>query len=195
MDLRSPVIAAFGVGLVIAAAGCGTSGRPHAGDTARKRPGVNTAAAGGIRGWGALRIPTGASLPYPSAWRRISGDPGTASAAVLAATGTIRAYLNVTPAQAPESLSDWTTFRLRHNANDGDRDVRLIRAGSAPGMGRKTSACVTDQYTTTRTSYRELACLVAPRGARATVLVAAAQPDLWTVERPAFEFAFSHFIN
>ncbi len=195
MGMRSRVIAPLGVGLAIAAAGCGVAGQPPGTVGRRPASGAVSSSLGNLpRGWGALRLATGAALPYPPDWRRISGDPGSASAAVLAATGTIRAYLNVTPAQPPESLSDWTEFRLRHVAGDGDRNIRLISTGSPRRIGPKTGACVTDQYTTTRTTYRELACIVAPdHGARGTVLVAAAQPDIWTRERPAFEFAFSHF--
>jgi hypothetical protein len=196
---RTRIVSALGVAVAIAAAGCGAVGRPHPGGLTGPGPagGAGLPAVGPLpSGWGALRLATGAALPYPSDWHRISGDPGSASAAEFDRTGKIRAYLNVTPAEGHESLSNWITFRLRHNADEGDRNVRLISATAPRGLSRRISACVTDQYTTSRTSYRELACIVAPRGgARAIVLVAAAQPDLWPRERPAFEFAFSHFTS
>jgi hypothetical protein len=145
-------------------------------------------------GWGRLRVPSGAVLPYPAGWRRLDGDPGSATAALLNADGTIRDYLNVTPADRDETVGGWARFRLRHNRSEGDRDVRLITTETAAVLGHRRRACVIDDYATTRSRYRELACVVVPAdGRRATVLVAAAQPKAWAREQPAFDLAFNHF--
>jgi hypothetical protein len=129
-------------------------------------------------------------------WQRISGDPGTASAATFAAGGTIQAYLNATPADSTETLTGWGRFRLRHNAAEGDRNVRLIAAENNIALGAGRGACVVDDYATSRSRYRELACLVAPaNGHQRTVLIAAAQAEAWTHEQAVLEFAVGHFIT
>lgn len=147
-------------------------------------------------GWRALRLESGATLPVPASWRRLSGDPGSVSAARLAGNGSIAAYLNATPVQRGETLAGWTRFRLHHNAAEGDRDVRLVSTTPRLRLRAGRAACVVDDYATSRAGYRELACIVA--GARArpgTVLVAAARPRLWARERAALEFAVRRFSN
>jgi hypothetical protein len=103
--------------------------------------------------------------------------------------------LNVTPADSKERLANWVHFRLGHNADEGDRNVRLV-SDQTNVRNHQRESCVTDDYTTTKTQYRELACLVdsTPTGPR-TVLVAAAQPTAWPHERAALEFAINHFEN
>lgn len=145
-------------------------------------------------GWAALRLPSGAKLPYPTRWRPVSGDRGSASAALFNADGTIRAYLNATPADRQEQPGTWARFRVHHNAQEGDRHVRLIARRPKMAIGPLTGTCVIDQYQTSRTSYRELACLVSGSNGRPrTVLVAAAQPWAWASEQRALEFAIDHF--
>ena len=180
--------------IAVAVAGCGAAaggGRARATPVAFKRvAGAETVPAG----WGRLRVPSGAVLPYPAGWRRLDGDPGSATAALLNADGTIRDYLNVTPADRDETVGGWARFRLGHNRAEGDRDVRLITTETAAVLGHRRRACVIDDYATTRSRYRELACVVVPAdGRRATVLVAAAQPKAWAHEQPAFDLAFNHF--
>ena len=175
--------------ICLAGAGCGASAPAH-GRAAAKAP----TAAVQSSAWGALRLRSGAVLPYPLSWRRLAGDPGSASAALLIDDHTVRAYLNATPAQAGETLADWGTFRVQHNAAEGDRHVRLLSARIGFPFGAQRRSCVTDEYATRVTSYRELACIVAPaNGSQATVLVAAAQPDAWTTQLPALNYAINHF--
>jgi hypothetical protein len=69
---------------------------------------------------------------YPPGWRLISGDKGTATAALSNSNGHISGYLNVTPRQGAERPATWARFRLHHNAEEGDRDVRS--EGSAEGV-------------------------------------------------------------
>jgi hypothetical protein len=147
-------------------------------------------------GFNRLRLTDGAVLPYPASWRAVRGDPGSASAALLGAGGTIRAYLNATPADGRETLAGWARFRVRHNAAEGDRDVRLISARTGVRLDAGRASCVVDEYVTSRSRYRELACILAPanRG-HATVLIAAAQPNAWARERPLLQFAIHHFTS
>ncbi|GAC1582636.1 MAG: hypothetical protein NVS3B18_16080 [Candidatus Dormibacteria bacterium] len=141
-----------------------------------------------------MRLPSGGVLPYPASWRVLAGDPGSGSAALLNPDGTIHAYLNATPADAKERLAGWAPFRIGHNAAEGDRHVRLIHAQTGVRLGAAQASCVVDEYTTSRSRYRELACILVPIDAgRATVLVAAAQPGAWARERAPFEFALHHF--
>ena len=87
------------IAAAIALAGCGS------GTTA------STTGAAKAVGWGTLRLASGAALPYPLSWRRIQSDNGSASAALFNADGTIRAYLNVTPAIGSETLANWARFQ------------------------------------------------------------------------------------
>jgi hypothetical protein len=189
MQLRRG-LPAVGALIATVVAGCGgVAAGPQRGSA------LPAAAAVSI-GWGALRLPSGAVLPYPAGWRRIGGDPGSASAALLGAGGKIRAYLNATPAVGRETIADWARFRLRHNAAEGDRNVRLITAQTAVRLATGRESCVVDDYSTSRSKFRELACILAPaNGRHATVLVAAAEQDAWAREHAVLQFAVSHFAS
>ncbi len=194
---------------VIAVAGCGAAagGQVGAGAVVPKHPAgagavvprqpAGPQASSGLPvGWGTLRLASGAVLPYPPNWQRVRGDRGTASAAMFNGDGTIRAYLNATPADRDETLNGWARFRVHHNADEGDRNVRLITARSGVRLAAGRASCVVDDYATSRSRYRELACIVAPsNGRQATVLVAAAQPNAWAREHPQLDFAINHFIG
>lgn len=191
---------AAGVVIALTIAGCaagrstGTGGRPARGAVSSE-PAASTEASPALpAGWHGLRLTSGALLPYPPGWRRVNGDPGSASAALVDARGAIRAYLNATPADSHETLAGWARFRVRHNAAEGDRNVRLITVRSGVRLGAGRASCVVDDYTTSRSRYRELACIVAPTsGRQSTVLIAAAQPSAWARERPLLDFALEHF--
>ncbi|HWE34429.1 MAG TPA: hypothetical protein VG410_13140 [Solirubrobacteraceae bacterium] len=173
------------VAAAIALAGCGSS-----------TPASTPTTAARADGWGTLKLASGAALPYPLSWRRIGGDPGTASAGLFNADGTIRAYLNVTPAIGKETLTGWARFRVAHNADEGDRNVRMLSKQTNVPLDGGRGSCVVDQYTTPRTSYRELACVVAPKSAAMrVVLVGAAQPQVWASERHVLQFAIDHFTS
>jgi hypothetical protein len=148
-------------------------------------------------GWHRLRMSSGGVLPYPPGWRPLAGDPGSVSAALTGPDGVIRGYLNATPADPDESPAGWSRFRISHNADDGDRDIRVISVQRDVRLRLGARAwCVADQYATSRTSYRERACLLVPaHGGRRTVLVAAAQPNAWAADRPLLNFALNHFTS
>lgn len=133
--------------------------------------------------WQALPLPgSPARLPLPPGWRAADGDPGTRTAELRGAGGAIAGYLNATPRQGEESLANWTQFRIDHNREEGDRDVRLRASADNLRFAAAVGSCVLDTYrTVSGRRYREIACLVAGHTA-ATVIVAAATPSRWSGE-------------
>jgi hypothetical protein len=190
---RSGAALAGLVALALVAGGCGGSGvaggsgsTTSAGAQPRGFAWLRPAAA--PAGWASARIGNGAVLFYPPGWRISRGDLGTATVALLGARGAYRGYLNLTPRQGSETLANWAAFRVRHNREEGERDVR--GEGAARGLRFRTGrgSCVRDAYTTsTRTRYIEIACLV--QGAHASAVVVGAAPvSAWasasaTIER------------
>jgi hypothetical protein len=145
-------------------------------------------------GWNVAFTPGGAALAYPPEWTPIKTDPGTASAALLARGGHIVAYLNATPRQGAETLADWRQFRPEHNGEEGDRSVRLLAATNDASFRSGRGSCVIDSYTTSKASYREIACLVS--GARSSAVVVAAAPsDLFNRQAGTLERAVSSFVG
>ena len=144
-------------------------------------------------GWKLARLPSGAAaFAYPKTWRPIRTDPGTASVALLAYAGSIRGYLNATPRQGAETLANWPTFRTRHLRDDETTDVRLIAGARELRFRSGRGSCVIDSYRTSRTRYREIACLVA--GARtSSVIVGAAPSKTWAREATTIERAIDSF--
>jgi hypothetical protein len=113
--------------------------------------------------------------------------------ALLGAGGRIDAYLNATPKQGPETLANWSRFRPRHNLREGDRSVRLLASSDDLAFRSGRGGCVIDDYTTSKATYREVACLVS--GPRAgAVVVAAAPRALWKQKAPTLERAVSSFV-
>jgi hypothetical protein len=138
-------------------------------------------------GWPIVRIPSGATMAYPPGWKRIKGDPGTASAALLDVSQRYVGYLNLTPRQGAETLAGWARFRVEHNAEEGDRNVSTVAVATARRLRGATSACVEDAYTTaTGARYVEIACFVQGRRTSA-VVVGAAPPDEWSRISPMLE--------
>ncbi len=181
------VIVVVVVALVIALAGAGdTSTRRASGPFAWLRPGPPPA------GWHVARIPNGAALAYPPGWAAIESDPGSASVAVRGAGGEIDGYLNVTPRQGAETLANWSRFRLQKNRSEGERDEHLLAAAGELPFRSARGSCVIDSYTTSLTTYEEIACLVS--GAHSSsVVVAAAPAGLWRVRSVVLERAVSSF--
>jgi hypothetical protein len=182
--MRNSIFVAVALALGVAACG-GSSG---GGQFAWLRPGSPPAA------WPAARIPSGAVMSYPSVgWRQIRGDPGTATAAVFDSENRYLGYLNVTPRQGDESLSTWASFRVAHNAHEGDRHVIRVAVGRGLRFRTGRGSCVQDAYTTqTGIGYTEIACLVA--GTRATsVIVGAAPTSHWAAIAPTLHRAISAF--
>ena len=144
-------------------------------------------------GWHVVRVPSGAELAYPADWQRQRSDPGTASAVQLGTHGRFIGYLNVTPREGAETLSNWTSFRLEHNVDEGDRAVKRLAAATGLHFRTGRGSCVKDSYSTaTNARYIELACIV--RGTQATsVIVGAAPPNSWAKTSGVIETAISAF--
>lgn len=132
-------------------------------------------------------------MAYPPGWHLVAGDTGTATAVLRSPHREFRGYLNLTPRQGEESVSNWTAFRVTHNAKEGDRNVKILAAGHSLRFRSGRGACVRDEYTTaTSVRYIELACIVASRRAT-SVIVGAAPPQAWPQVAPAIERAISAF--
>lgn len=141
--------------------------------------------------WSVVAIAGGGKMSYPARWTRIHSDPGTASVASFDHAHHFLAYLNITPQQGDETLANWARFRIDHNAEDEDHDVRLLEAGNALRFRDGPGACVKDRYTTTIGSrYVELACLIAGRKS-GVVIVAASPSRMWNRTAPLLERAIS----
>jgi hypothetical protein len=143
-------------------------------------------------GWTVARTARGGTLAYPPGWKPIKTDPGTASAALVGAKGRIDGYLNATPKQGKETLANWSRFRPAHNREEGDANVRLVASARDLKFRGGRGSCVIDTYTTSKASYREIACLVAGRTSSA-VIVAAAPVELWNSQAATLRRAVSSF--
>jgi hypothetical protein len=143
--------------------------------------------------WPVARIATGAAMPYPPGWTPVHSDAGAASAALLGHDGIVVGYLNVTPRQGDETLTNWPTFRVSHNQDEGDREDHSEATAQGASFLTGHGSCVRDSYVTkTNAHYIEVACLV--RGKRApTVIVAAALKADWAKLAPQLEQAVSGF--
>jgi hypothetical protein len=196
--------------LALAAAGCGQQAKPPAsGSTAssgpkgsQHQPTAAATARSGFAwlrprasppGWRTVVTTSGAVLPYPPGWRRLAGDLGTATAALRGAHHGFLGYLNLTPRQGAETLTNWRFFRVDHNAREGDRNVKVVVASQGLRFHNGHGACVRDDYTTTTgAKFIELACLV--KGPSTTsVIVGAAPPQAWARISPFIERAISAF--
>jgi hypothetical protein len=136
-----------------------------------------------------------AELSDPPDWRPIRTDPGTVSVALRTRTGAIRGYLNATPQQNTESLSNWSDFRLAHNRDDGDTNVTLVASATNLQFRSGRGSCVVDTYSSsTGRNYREIACIVAG-ASRTTVIVGAAPPAQWSRQGTLIERAISSFLT
>ncbi len=196
----------LGAAIAIAVAGCGAASTPIT-----RSAGVTSGASGAAErpttiqsfawlkpslapaGWPVVRIPSGAAMPYPPGWQLVAGDRGTATAVLMDSRHRYAGYLNVTPRQGSETLSDWPKFRVGHNADEGDRRVVTLATGSGLTFRMGHGSCVRDAYTTsTGNHYVELACLVA--GSRTSaVIVGAAPPRTWAAVSPSIERAIDSF--
>jgi len=145
-------------------------------------------------GWQVTRIPDGAAIAYPPGWTAIKTDPGSASVAVRGDGGRIDGYLNVTPKQGAETLANWSRFRPQKNRNEGAQKVRLLAATQAAQFRSARGSCVIDEYTTSLTTYEEIACLVSGSGS-SNVVVAAAPTRLWHQRSAVLERAVSSFTD
>lgn len=144
-------------------------------------------------GWSRARIADGAVLYLPPGWAREHGDPGTATAVLTDTHGHVLGYLNATPHQGNESLASWDSFRLHHNAEEGDRAVHKEAAATDLRFPSGRGSCVKDRYRTiSKAQYIEIACLV-PGANTSAVIVAAATPESFSELAPVLERAVSSF--
>jgi hypothetical protein len=175
-------------GLVIASTGGGHSSHGRAsGAFAWLRPARPPAS------WKVARVPDGAVLAYPPGWQPIESDAGTATVALLRDGHRIDSYLNVTPKQGTETLANWSHFRPQHNLGEGDRSVHLNAAATDLPFRSGRGSCVIDTYTTSKATFREIACLVS--GPRSTAVVVAAAPSaLWNQQAATLQRAVSSFV-
>jgi hypothetical protein len=144
------------------------------------------------RDWELARLPSGAAtFAYPRTWRPIQTDPGTASVALIGHGGSIRGYLNATPRQGTETLANWPSFRIQHlREEESSKDVRLIASAHGLPFRSGQGSCVIDSYRTSRTRYREIACLVA--GTRTSSVVLGAAPSkTWAQQAGTIERAIA----
>jgi hypothetical protein len=179
------------VALVVLGCGCGGSSGSVQGTTTTAFAWLRAAPA--PAGWHTTRTAAGAVLAYPPAWRTIHGDPGTASAALGGSDGAIVGYLNATPAIPSEMPARWAAFRVDHNAEEGDHNVKVIAHARGLRFRSGGGACVVDSYRTSARAYTEIACLVGRTG-HSTVIVAAAASELWNSERADLHRAIDAFM-
>jgi hypothetical protein len=137
-----------------------------------------------------------AAAPAPAPWRHHATPSGTGilsyPATFVAGNdpdgvarerrdrhGTVLVYLDATPKQGTERLSDWPSYRIgiiRRESDDVHEDGHAFGLPFRGGTG----SCVLDNYRTRVENhrYREIACLVQGRR-HASVLIAAALESAW----------------
>ncbi len=146
-------------------------------------------------GWHHVSLPDGqAVLSYPGTLHALTTDRGTVSEGLTAKSGTVLVYLNVTPKQGNETLSDWPDFRVGHLLDDDATAAKIT--GRATGLEFRggNGSCVLDSYIAKvhANHYREIACFV--QGAHAaSVIVAAAPAGDWGTYQGLLEDAVSAY--
>jgi hypothetical protein len=193
---RTPVRVSLVVGVVAVAAvsivGV-TSGGGHSGRRPASAPFAWLQPAAPPAAWKVARIPGGATLAYPPGWRPVKTDPATASVALLGGGGRFDGFLNATPKSGNETAANWSRFRPDHNRGEGNRDVRLLASAENLTFRSARGSCVIDTYTTSKATFREIACLVS--GPDSTAVVVAAAPNAgWERQAATLERAVSSFI-
>jgi hypothetical protein len=122
----------------------------------------------------------GAVLAYPPDMHPVSGDRGTVSVAQLSAPGNYLMYLNATPKQGAETLSNWPEFRLEHLTDDDASTARQLAASDGVRFLGGTGTCVIDAYITKDNAHHftEIACFVQGKTS-SSVIIAAAPTASW----------------
>jgi hypothetical protein len=147
--------------------------------------------------WQQASTPTSqATLFYPSGWTAIPGDDGTVTRSLRARSGLYVGYLNATPQQGTEQLHGWAAFRIDHNREEGDTQVRQLAAAEGLAFTNAHGSCVIDDYLSKVRSnpYREIACLVTGHSHSDVFIGAALKPDWPTLSR-SIERAASAFVQ
>ena len=140
---RGAIVAA-GLFVALLASACGSAGSAAtAGNTASAGVLASLRTQAAPHDWRSVRLAAGgAALAAPPGWRRVSGDPGSATFVLGANADHPRAYLNATPATEEEQLGSWVGFRLSHNRGEGDRNVRLLAARGGLRLGGRRRGTV-----------------------------------------------------
>jgi len=184
---------AAGALLTLTLAGCGEATRLHHPRAPGEKSFAWLAAGRSPASWAPMGALQCGTLPRPPGWRAVSGDRGSVSFVQISAGGMIVGYLNATPRSGGETLANWARFRIAHNADEGDHQVRATATLTAMAIGAARASCVIDDYSTSRSRYRELACLIdGPRAS--TVVVGAAPSSDWPRQRPVIERAIAGFL-
>jgi hypothetical protein len=145
-------------------------------------------------GWKHASPPTrDAVLAYPPSLSLIHGDSASVSVAKRDKTGRVLVYLNSTPREGAETLTNWLRFRIEHDQGESTavhKDAGAVGLPFLDGVG----SCVIDHYITRyhANHYREIACYV-QGPTRASVVVAAALESEWTRALPMLERAISAY--
>jgi hypothetical protein len=137
-------------------------------------------------GWrGTTTARSGATLFYPPGWKPISGDRGTATAALRDGSGLYAGYVNVTPRQGAEQPAGWARFRIGHIRDEGGTGVRELAAAKGLQFRNGIGSCVIDEYLSRVGShpYREIACIVSGQRNTGVFIGAALQHDWPTLGR------------
>src|SRR5262249_21507575 len=110
---------------------------------------------------------------------QVDGDPGTVSAARGGSGGRFVMYLNSTPKQNKETLSNWPGFRIEHLMDESASTARLLAASRGVRFVGGTGTCVLDTYVTKIKSnhYTELACIVREKSGSSVIIAAALSAD------------------
>lgn len=148
-------------------------------------------------GWKQTTTPTSqATLFYPPGWTAIPGDTGTVTRSLRAPSGPYAGYLNATPQQGTEQLYGWAAFRVDHNREEGDTQVRQVAATEGLPFTNAHGSCVIDDYLSKVGSnpYREIACLVTGHNHSDVFIGAALKPD-WPILGRSIERAASAFVQ
>ena len=133
-------------------------------------------------------------MAYPPNMHRVESDKGEVSVAEFSANGTYLLYLNATPRQGSETLSDWADFRVEHLTDDDASSARLIAESHGVRFLGGTGTCVIDAYITRAKSHHftELACFV--QGATSSsVIIAAAPTANWPEAAPVLKRAVAAY--
>lgn len=132
-------------------------------------------------GWKHLALPShGAILSYPPSLSPIKGDQSSISVGKRDASGTILVYLNATPKQGAETLSNWPTYRIQHLRDETNDVHELAHMRGLAFAGGGVGSCVIDKYVSRGKldhHYQEIACFVQGRSKSSVVVAAALRPD------------------
>jgi len=133
-------------------------------------------------------------LSYPPSLHSVHADHGAVSAALLDAHGNYLQYLNATPEQGGEDLSDWCSFRIAHLRDEASVSVHEEACVVGLSFRGGKGSCVIDDYVTRfkHNHFREIACFVKGRGA-GSVIVAAAPAARWERLGPQLERAVAAY--